>query len=255
MDDRPALDFEAAWDVASTIPGWLRPRSRPELLFDAARDLPPSPSCSRSAATRASRRSCWRRPLGAAAVASSRSTRSSTAGSSAARPPATSSRATSGQADADRHRGAAPRVQHPAPDPPGRATSTTSTSTASTTTGRLTDDLQVGTPPARRRAGAGPRLLLLDRRDPRGAGEGAAVAHSALRAPGGLAGPVPGGHPDCGRPACGSCARSRGGCATSPSRCCCGCGCVPLRPRVRAREPVRPVLSPVPARPPRQSSR
>ena len=42
MDERPALDFEAAWDVASTIPGWLT-EEQARLLFDAARDLPAEP--------------------------------------------------------------------------------------------------------------------------------------------------------------------------------------------------------------------
>ena len=42
MDDRPALDFETAWDVASTIPGWLT-EEQARLLFDAARDLPAEP--------------------------------------------------------------------------------------------------------------------------------------------------------------------------------------------------------------------
>ena len=39
MSDRPALDFEAVWDVASTIPGWLT-EEQAKLLFDTARDLP-----------------------------------------------------------------------------------------------------------------------------------------------------------------------------------------------------------------------
>ena len=38
MSDRPALDFEAVWDVASTIPGWLT-EEQAKLLFDTARDL------------------------------------------------------------------------------------------------------------------------------------------------------------------------------------------------------------------------
>ena len=42
MDDRTALDFEAAWGVASTIPGWLT-EEQARLLFDAARDLPAEP--------------------------------------------------------------------------------------------------------------------------------------------------------------------------------------------------------------------
>lgn len=42
MDDRTALDFEAAWGVASTIPGWLT-EEQARLLFDAARDLPAGP--------------------------------------------------------------------------------------------------------------------------------------------------------------------------------------------------------------------
>lgn len=42
MSERPALDFEAAWDVASTIPGWLT-EDQARLLFDTARDLPADP--------------------------------------------------------------------------------------------------------------------------------------------------------------------------------------------------------------------
>ncbi|WP_210503837.1 class I SAM-dependent methyltransferase [Nocardioides xinjiangensis] len=42
MPDRPALEFEAAWDVASAIPGWLT-EDQARLLFDTARDLPAEP--------------------------------------------------------------------------------------------------------------------------------------------------------------------------------------------------------------------
>ena len=95
------------------------------------------------------------------------STRSSTAGSSAARPPATSSRATCGDAGLDRLVELLAEYSTQAAARPGRGTSTCSTSTASTTTGRSP------TTCAGRRhlpaggAGAGPRLLLLDRRHPR----------------------------------------------------------------------------------------
>jgi hypothetical protein len=43
MSDRPALDFEAVWDVASTIPGWLT-EEQAKLLFDTARDLSSGPA-------------------------------------------------------------------------------------------------------------------------------------------------------------------------------------------------------------------
>jgi hypothetical protein len=42
MSDRPALDFEAVWDVASTIPGWLT-EAQAQLLFDTARELSDAP--------------------------------------------------------------------------------------------------------------------------------------------------------------------------------------------------------------------
>ena len=73
-------------------------------------------------------------------------------------------------------------------------------------------------------AGAGPRRLLLDRRDPRHPRQVLPAAtcatcggrtrwRSSTKA--GRAAPT----------GCGSSPSCRGGCATSSSRCCCGCGC------------------------------
>jgi hypothetical protein len=42
MSDRPALDFEAAWDVASAIPGWLT-EEQARMLYETATALPADP--------------------------------------------------------------------------------------------------------------------------------------------------------------------------------------------------------------------
>ncbi len=157
-----ALDFDAAWRVASTVDGWLT-EAQARALYDAAarggpgtgrRDRqPPRPLHHRA------RRDRRRR--------SPRSTRSPTTGATAGPTPSSASAPTS--AEAGRRRARRRAASRPARRcaRPGTARSAWSTSTASTTCGRCLDDLRWSALPAARRHGAGPRRVLLPRRDPR----------------------------------------------------------------------------------------
>ena len=242
MSDRPALDFEAVWDVASTIPGWLT-EEQAKLLFDTARDLSSASAPllleigSHQGKSTVVLASAARRAGGR----SSRSTRSSTAASSAARP-RDEVRGQPARGRPERRGGAASRVQHP------RA--------ADVDAGhrlplhrwqaRLLDARgrpEVGRAPAARSADPRPRLLLLDRRHPRRPRPRAAVPHTSATSAGPARWPCSGSASRPGRTDVGSCARSRGGCATSSSRSCCDCGCAPSPATVRARGAVRPLLT------------
>ncbi len=235
MDDRPALDFEAAWDVASTIPGWLT-EEQARLLFDAARDLPAAPLLARDRQPpgQVDGRPGDRR-AGARAAASSRSTRSSTAGSSAAPPPATKFEGNLREADLT-------DAVELLPEYSTRARPTWSRDLdylyidGKHDYWTLRDDLKWARHLPRRSA-----VLVHDCYSSIGVTLGVlanVLPSRTLRYErrAGLAGPVPGGHADRGRTGCGSCARSRGGCATSPSRCCCGCGCAPWPPALFGHE-------------------
>ena len=93
---------------------------------------------------------------------------------------------------ADRRRRAARRVQHPRPTRLVARRSTYLYIDGKHDYWTLSDDLRWSRAPARGRAGARPRLLLLDRRHARHPRARAAVAHAALRAPGRLAGAASG---------------------------------------------------------------
>ena len=197
---------------------------------------------SRSAATRVGRPPCSAPPSAAAAGASSPSTPSSTAGSSAARRPATCSRRTS---------------RRPSSTDAVELLPEYSTAARPTWTrpfdylyidGKhdywtLSDDLQWSRAPARGRAGPDPRLLLVDRRHPRHPRPRAAVAPAALRAPGRVAGALPGRAAHRGATGCGSSRELPWWLRNVSSRCCCGCGCARWPRGLRARRPVRPLLS------------
>ena len=142
LDARSALDFDAAWDVASTIPGWLT-EEQARLLCDAARDLPAAPllveigshqgrsTVVLGAAARDARGSRRRdRPL--------RRRPALRRGDHPRQVRAATSRA----AELTDAVELLARVQHRAATHAGRGDSTTSTSTASTTTGRCRDDLK-----------------------------------------------------------------------------------------------------------------
>ena len=230
----PALDFEAAWDVASTIPGWLTEEQARLLFDDRPRPAGRSPSSLEigshqgkstvvlaTAARAHGGRVVAVDPFVDGRLFGGASTRDKFEGNLARR-------------RADRHGGAAARVQHPRP-----------THAGSRDLDYLYIDGKHDYWTLSRRPASGPRTCPPARRSwsttatPRSASPSGCwrtccpPARLRYERRAGLAGAVPGRHPDRGRPACASCARCRGGCATSPSRCCCGCGCAPW-PRARS---------------------
>ena len=85
MTDRQPAGFDATWDVASAIPGWLT-QDQARLLFDTARELPSGPLVVEIGSHQGRSTVVLASAAAGSGARSSRSTRSWKAGCSAASP-------------------------------------------------------------------------------------------------------------------------------------------------------------------------